>query len=594
MWLLTTNRAELLELAEPPKEYAILSHVWRRKEQTFEAVRAIARRCASSGENPRDLVADKIRKCCQWAEAHGFKLLWIDTCCINKASSAELSEAINSMYMWYAQATVCYAYLHDTDDGENPSDLSSSFRASRWFTRGWTLQELIAPRDVVFLSMNWQPLASKMTIAKLLEEITGIDAAVLRGQRSLDEISVARRMSWASMRETSRLEDQAYSLMGIFGVNLPTIYGEGSEAFIRLQEEIMRRSPDRSLLAWGPQRPLSEVVVAYRSSIFPTPQGVTYIQQSCLLARSPGDFRNVANIVSVAVEDLASAFDISAERSPLTVSSYGARTMFPLIRFANHCTLALLPCQQHGAYVALVLRFQGTNGPWAIGTRVHMAETRVARRRPSSDHPETRTGIVTDTQVHPIRCVLIRSREDLASCMQCPLRLGETIPAPIWNAVFIAYRAQHILVRSQDHTPKPWSRRPVFAPCKLVIPVWTLKELARSGYELSAVPPSAFLDLNPGQRLPLVFTAALTANHWTAFAVHVGADRVVRPAWWNQSPLLADEQKPAPLWSTVHFPPSESPEHRRLQAIEQWARREMAFDPASVRRNPDGLDATSG
>ncbi|KAI0357086.1 HET-domain-containing protein [Trametes cingulata] len=485
MWLLTTNRAELVEFAEPPKEYAILSHVWRGKEQTFQAVRAISRRCAASGENPRDLVADKIRKCCQWAEAHGFKLLWMDTCCINKASSAELSEAINSMYMWYAQATVCYAYLFDTDDGENPSAPSSSFRVSRWFTRGWTLQELIAPRDVVFLSKNWQPLASKMTIAKLLEQITGIDAAVLRGQRSLDQVSVARRMSWASKRETTRLEDQAYSLMGIFGVNLPTIYGEGSEAFIRLQEEIMRRSSDRSLLAWGAERHLVEVVVGYRSAIFPTPEGITYIQQSCLLARKPSDFREAADIISVAVEDLATAFDISAERSPLAISSYGARTMFPLIRFANHCTLALLPCQRNGAFVALVLRFQGTSGPWAIGTRSHIAETKLARHQPSRDHPETRMRIITEAQVHAVRCVLIRSREDLESCMQRPLRRGETIPVPTWDAVFIAYRAQHVLVRSQDRAPKAWTRKPVFAPCKLVVPIWTLKELARAGYELT-------------------------------------------------------------------------------------------------------------
>ncbi|EIW52896.1 HET-domain-containing protein, partial [Trametes versicolor FP-101664 SS1] len=251
MWLLTTDHAELVLYREPPEVYAILSHVWRAEEQSFQELFAIIQECKATGENPRDYVDDKIRKCCQWAEAHGFKLLWMDSCCIDKSSSAELSEAINSMFMWYKQATVCYAYLRDALAQESPSCPGSSFRQSKWFTRGWTLQELIAPRDVVFLSGNWQPLASKITAARLLEEITGIEAAVLRGRRSLDEVNVAKRMSWAAKRVTTRIEDQAYCLMGIFGVNLPTIYGEGSEAFIRLQEEIIRRTPDRTLLAWG-------------------------------------------------------------------------------------------------------------------------------------------------------------------------------------------------------------------------------------------------------------------------------------------------------------------------------------------------------
>ncbi|EJF61860.1 HET-domain-containing protein, partial [Dichomitus squalens LYAD-421 SS1] len=219
--------------------YAILSHTWDSKgEQTYQDLRT------SIWEDPR--LSSKVRRACERARKDGFRYIWIDSCCIDKRNSAELSEAINSMYAWYRLAKLCYAFLADVPPSpQSPEDVSQS----RWFTRGWTLQELIAPSEVVFLSMDWASFGTKHSMARVLEGITGIDEAVLKHEQSLDEISVARRMSWASRRETTRVEDEAYSLLGIFDISMPPIYGEGRRAFRRLQEEILKRIPDQSLFA---------------------------------------------------------------------------------------------------------------------------------------------------------------------------------------------------------------------------------------------------------------------------------------------------------------------------------------------------------
>ncbi|KAI0703373.1 heterokaryon incompatibility protein-domain-containing protein, partial [Cerioporus squamosus] len=245
-------------LADPSQvRYAILSHVWRESEQSFQDIQQLRTQYGSEG-NPRDHTLVKIRRCCVYAEEHGSKWVWVDTCCIDKSSSAELSEAINSMYIWYTRAAVCYVFLDDVGDDEDPHSscyarpipTDTAFSRSKWFTRGWTLQELIAPASLMFLSRDWRTLGTKYDLADLLEAITGIDAPVLRHETQLASISIARRMSWAARRQTTRAEDCAYSLMGLFGIHMPTIYGEGTKAFIRLQQEIIRHSPDHSIFAW--------------------------------------------------------------------------------------------------------------------------------------------------------------------------------------------------------------------------------------------------------------------------------------------------------------------------------------------------------
>ncbi len=260
MWLLRSTDAILEKFVSPldvfrvaPEPwnggYAILSHVWGENEQTFQDIQELPSKCAP-GQTPRDLASEKIRKACELAEQEHFLFIWIDTCCIDKTSSAELSEAINSMFSYYSLAVECFAYLEDvsSDDGSMPKD---EFKKSKWLTRGWTLQELIASRYVTFISKSWTNIGDKKFHAELIEEASGIPVDVLQDSKQMKNYSIAQRMSWAARRATTRQEDEAYCLLGIFDINMPTLYGEGRKAFRRLQEEIMKQYPDTTLFAWG-------------------------------------------------------------------------------------------------------------------------------------------------------------------------------------------------------------------------------------------------------------------------------------------------------------------------------------------------------
>lgn len=189
----------------------------------------------------------KIHMTCQQAVRDGLNYAWADTCCIDKSSSAELSEAINSMFRWYQRSEKCYVYLSDIVAG--PSWRTELTRC-RWFTRGWTLQELLAPRHVFFFDRNWELLCEKSECIQEISSITGISESVLNQQVPLFTVPVVQRMSWASSRQTTRIEDEAYSLMGIFNVNMPLLYGEEERAFLRLQEEIMKMAVDLTIFAW--------------------------------------------------------------------------------------------------------------------------------------------------------------------------------------------------------------------------------------------------------------------------------------------------------------------------------------------------------
>jgi hypothetical protein len=225
----------------PP--YMILSHRWRDEEVSFSDMTNLDPSKARSKKGYK-----KIESSCRIALQEKLEYAWVDTCCIDKSSSAELSEAINSMYNWYAQSTVCFAYL---DDVENNSSIYWSCKESAWFTRGWTLQELIAPKRLHFYSKNWIDLGTRSVSADVLALGSGVAREVLLDPNTLDNFSVAEKMSWASKRETTRGEDEAYSLMGLFGVNMPPLYGEGQRrAFRRLQVEIMQTSHDHTLFAW--------------------------------------------------------------------------------------------------------------------------------------------------------------------------------------------------------------------------------------------------------------------------------------------------------------------------------------------------------
>jgi len=208
----------------------------------------------------------------------------VDSCCIDKSSSAELSEAINSMFKWYQDAQVCYAYLSDVEE-------RSEFAKSQWFTRGWTLQELLAPEFLIFYDKDWREIDTKLRLLRKIQSVTGISVEHLV---DFENASVAQIMSWASRRRTTRIEDQAYCLMGLFGINLPPLYGEGSKSFLRLQLEILRTSEDETILAWTSKDML----------------------QTGLLARSAADFSNSSKIIRVL---------LIQDRTPYTMTNKGLR-----------------------------------------------------------------------------------------------------------------------------------------------------------------------------------------------------------------------------------------------------------------------------
>ncbi|KAK7462447.1 hypothetical protein VKT23_008046 [Stygiomarasmius scandens] len=274
MRLLNTKDFKVQEFPSPDNipRYAIISHTWdpdSGKELTFQKIRNLEKAKLHHGWR-------KIKGACSRALKFGFDWIWIDTCCINKESSAELSEALNSMYRYYSDSEVCYAYLSDVPSGQDPRDGKSVFKKSRWFQRAWTLQELITPSYVVFFDENWMEIGTRWSLRDAVSVITSIPIEVFQGKK-LEEFSVAQRMSWAAFRESSKPEDKAYSLMGIFGVRMSPIYGEGGEnAFIRLQQEIIKISDDRSIFAWIARPGCNE------------PRG--------LLARYPYEFRAAGNI----------------------------------------------------------------------------------------------------------------------------------------------------------------------------------------------------------------------------------------------------------------------------------------------------------
>ncbi|KPM37815.1 hypothetical protein AK830_g8736 [Neonectria ditissima] len=264
----------------PP--YAILSHTWGKREILFQDFKE-----KTLNRLERERAFAKVELSCDRARYDGFKYIWIDTCCIDKSSSAELSEAINSMFKWYMQSSICYVFLEDFV-AEHPSvqpfdigpQLQDFFRC-RWFTRGWTLQELIAPRMVEFFDRDWNLLGKRD--GDLLNHLcrrTGIQPQVFSEHRCdckrrrslirngrcgfcyvqdelpqiLDTFAVSTKMSWASNRVTTRKEDAAYCLLGLFDVNVPLLYGEGTKAFLRLQHAIIRQSQDQSILLWRSDR----------------------------------------------------------------------------------------------------------------------------------------------------------------------------------------------------------------------------------------------------------------------------------------------------------------------------------------------------
>ncbi|RAK99543.1 HET-domain-containing protein [Aspergillus ibericus CBS 121593] len=329
-------------------DYAILSHTWGKNEVTLQDIQVFARSGYQGQVTDKEGFC-KIKYACQQAARDNLEYVWIDTCCIDKSSSVELSEAVNSMYQWYLRSSKCYVYLADVpadhpevvpdekvrkvsvggrstisvkgrSSGNSDTVMDGPFSRCRWFTRGWTLPELIAPSDLAFYGSGWNFLGTKRSLSTLIYVITGIDQRVLQditeNKESLRSICVAQKMSWAATRRTSRMEDAAYCLLGLFSVHMPILYGEGNAAFIRLQEEIIRTSDDQTLFAWNYCDIESE-------------------RQYTVLAPSPSCF-------------LKNAVQWSCPRStgPYSMTNRGLHISLPVIDQAGHgkACLALLDC----------------------------------------------------------------------------------------------------------------------------------------------------------------------------------------------------------------------------------------------------------
>ncbi|KAI1869377.1 hypothetical protein JX265_006467 [Neoarthrinium moseri] len=321
-----------------PPPYAILSHKWGKEEVTYhESHKLVGSQNAAALKKS----FEKIKKCCKQTAADGLRYVWVDTCCIDKRSSAELSEAINSMFNYYRDAVICYAFLEDVISSEKPTSPESQFGKSTWFARGWTLQELLAPSIVVFFNSTWENIGTREELRPVISAVTHISPSFFT-DGDMEKFSVAQKMSWASRRQCTRVEDEAYCLLGIFGVNMPLLYGEGIRAFIRLQEEVMKVSDDQSLFAWAPPKPqsLSEYDFSNTDS--------TKLNGG-LLAPSAAHFQASGNIIR------ASSSRSSLE-PPWAMTNKGLRISLPLVDANSvpsvqtlntypHRTLAILDCR---------------------------------------------------------------------------------------------------------------------------------------------------------------------------------------------------------------------------------------------------------
>ncbi|KAH8601786.1 hypothetical protein B0O99DRAFT_562479, partial [Bisporella sp. PMI_857] len=239
-----------------PQKYAILSHTWETEEVTFEDFQ--------DGTATKKAGYKKIQFCGEQAKRDGLQYFWVDTCCINKSNSTELAEAVNSMFRWYRKAAKCYVYLSDVSITKRKAKSrfveftwEPTFRASKWFTRGWTLQELLAPNMVEFFSREYKRLGNKKSLERQVHEITGIPISALQGA-PLCQFGVNERLSWAEHRQTTLQEDKAYSLLGIFEVYMPLIYGEGTDnAFKRLREKAENPLKGLDLLPFAANAPFN-------------------------------------------------------------------------------------------------------------------------------------------------------------------------------------------------------------------------------------------------------------------------------------------------------------------------------------------------
>lgn len=356
-----------LELHKLKNGYSILSHRWTWGDNEIMYLDVLS----MSSDVKAKAGYTKFTGACALAKRLGYDLVWIDTCCINKTDSVELGEAINSMYRWYAMAKVCIAYLQDVNSlGE--------IMQSDWFNRGWTLQELIAPKTVRFYDRRWNYLGDKSSLSNVLVKKTGIPTEALKNIKPVQAYSVAQRMSWAAKRTTKRLEDRAYSLMGLFDVNMPMIYGERDGAFIRLQEQIISKSADESIFVWD----LDLLEGSTRDA-----------KQVCcgLLATSPACFARCGDVIrrgqsrgfhinqfGVSISLPATIHALGTYQAPLNITRANA---------AGQCAIFLLKLREGNSYA----RISTPSGQSSMMTTISAAK--LIEFNISLEPAETQTGL---------------------------------------------------------------------------------------------------------------------------------------------------------------------------------------------------------
>jgi hypothetical protein len=454
--LIDTSTGKLKPIDSLPiPEYAILSHTWLSGEEvSYQEMADIQLQPDHQAKQKSGYT--KILKACEVGQNAGHQYIWIDTCCIDQSSSAEQSEAINSMFRWYQGAKVCFAYLADLPPDCN---LDDSMPRCRWFARGWCLQELIAPRDVKFYDSSWQCVGSKLDtpLRRLISRISKIEETVLTNPSLLPTKSVAQKMAWAARRETTKAEDKAYCLLGIFDVNMPLLYGEGQRAFMRLQKEIIKGSNDLSIFAWGhpqtttPQR--RDVASSSRpsgdsrggdreggdeeSNNSSLPNQTVF---GSLFAESPRDFADCGNLV-LQTGIVRRNFAFSVTNNGLFLSRMKLR-----VDFENGCYLLPLLCYDtESPRVRMYLALRKV-GPDLFVRLQHCQWETIYRWNQSVDGyvittvtPETR-GFIQNSHIESVQLrSLWCSKETLYNSIL------EIFPQDIWDASTLAF------LQSEDH-----------------------------------------------------------------------------------------------------------------------------------------------
>ncbi|KAI0387196.1 HET-domain-containing protein [Hypomontagnella monticulosa] len=455
MWLLHVHTRELEEFkGETTPPYAILSHTWGDHELKFQDISEPDHRSYKGYE--------KIEGCCQQAIRDGI-------CYV-----AELSEGINSMYKWYKKSAVCYVYLVDVSEEDDPFAIPSEFRDSRWWTRGWTLQELLAPTELVFFDKNWNEFRvgrlnrssylnrydpeldvfqnqekhrNRLTLLNLLSDISNIPKQAL-DTGNFSQFCAAARLAWAAGRETTRVEDRAYSLLGLLEVNMPLLYGEGNKAFQRLQEEVVKSRNDDSLLAWG-----------YRlvSQTYPI------VRDDGVLAQSPSDFIHCHSFQRLESQETSLEVPVTTSHSAMTNIGMWMAVPIRLIDPKNGVFIAILRCR-------IILD----------GRRSHLAVPLVRTKGGDTNHFSRAPGS-PPFLIHRAKLLsLIKSSKLMFFLSRTPLLWKMFVKKPISTPIYL---------REAPTTVPPRTSWPKSKDAECETMAVHISELLAAGYEVASFYP---------------------------------------------------------------------------------------------------------